>query len=75
MTPHPSYSTDCTRLIRHTCSYTLSSVSYTLTSVCTPPPLLNLYVTPALLETKQQLTGKGRVSAMLCSPVSSHVNK
>ena len=34
-----------------------------------PPP----WFLPALFETKQQLTGTGRVSAMLCSPVSLQV--
>ena len=38
-----------------------------------PPLLFLLYVSPCTFETKQQLTGKGRVSAVLCSPVSSQV--
>ena len=45
------------------------------TPVYFPHTLLSSYCMflPALFETKQQLTGTGQVSAMLCSPVSSQV--
>ena len=45
------------------------------TPVYHPHTLLSSYCMflPALFETKQQLKGTGRMSAMLCSPVSLQV--
>ena len=45
------------------------------TPVYYPHTLLSSYCMflPALFETKQQLKGTGRMSAMLCSPVSLQV--